>query len=242
MKQCIVCQTAEVKNPLKDWHKGPTCKRCYSRIKSREKYIANPEKIKLRNKKWQASNKELIREINKAWSKNNKDKLKEYSIKAKKYKAVYYKANKEKLQKAHAEYYQQNKKNLVSKNLLKRRSDPLERLKHNLSTYINKTLLKFKTNKSKKTIEIVGLTLVEFKLHIESKFLPGMTWDNYGEWHIDHICPISQALNQDELYKLWNYINLRPSWSTFNISKSNKALPESLEKCLILLERQWYEK
>ena len=46
-----------------------------------------------------------------------------------------------------------------------------------------------KCNKSWKNL--VGYTLTELMEHLESKFQPGMTWDNDGDWHIDHILPKS---------------------------------------------------
>lgn len=243
MKQCIICKTSEVKNPNKDWHKGPTCKRCYGREKAREIYKNNPEKIKLKNKVWAKANKGLIREINKVWVKNNPDKLKIYNENAKEYKAEYYKTNKEKYKKLHAEYYQQNKLKIISSSLKKRHSNPLVKLRHNISTYINKSLMQFKTNKSKKALIILGSSINETKTYLESKFRPGMSWNNYGscegQWNIDHICPLSQALNEDELYKLWNYTNLQPMWVKDNIKKSNNAYPESIDMCIKLLNRGW---
>lgn len=239
MKQCLICKTTNVKNPNKDWHKGPTCKRCYGRQKARENYKNNPEKIKLKNKVWSQSNKEIIREINKTWLQANSDKSKIYNDRAKQYKAEFYQKYKEKYKALHARYYQENKSKIVSLNLKRRNSNPLEKIRHNLSIYVNKSLLKLKTSKSKKTRQILGISLYEFKSYLESKFKPGMTWENYGEWHIDHICPLSQALNEEELYKLWNYINLQPLWASENIIKSNQLTLEGKDICLKLLGRGW---
>lgn len=55
-----------------------------------------------------------------------------------------------------------------------------------------------------------------------------MTWDNYGEWHVDHIKPISShtilEIGDDEFMKCWSLDNLQPLWGKENISKSNKLL------------------
>ena len=51
-----------------------------------------------------------------------------------------------------------------------------------------------------------------------------MSWDNYGDWHIDHIIPLSSAKTEEEIYKLAHYTNLQPLWAEDNIKKSNKIL------------------
>jgi hypothetical protein len=73
------------------------------------------------------------------------------------------------------------------------------------------------------TEEIVGIKYDEFKIYLESKFLEGMTWENRGEWHIDHIIPLSVATSRDEIIKLCHYKNLQPLWAKDNIEKSNKV-------------------
>lgn len=45
--------------------------------------------------------------------------------------------------------------------------------------------------KEDKTIELLGYSAIELKEYIESLFVEGMSWENYGEWHIDHIRPVS---------------------------------------------------
>ena len=53
-----------------------------------------------------------------------------------------------------------------------------------------------------------------------------MSWDNYGEWHIDHIIPVSSFsfdnVDSEDFKKCWSLTNLQPLWSYENIKKSNK--------------------
>jgi hypothetical protein len=56
----------------------------------------------------------------------------------------------------------------------------------------------------------------------EKQFTEGMTWFNHGEWHIDHIYPVSLATDEHHLKKLNHYTNLQPLWAIDNIKKSNK--------------------
>jgi hypothetical protein len=72
------------------------------------------------------------------------------------------------------------------------------------------------------TEEIVGINYEEFKKYLESKFLNGMSWNNRGEWHIDHIIPLSSAKSKDELISLCHYLNLQPLWARDNLEKGNK--------------------
>lgn len=74
--------------------------------------------------------------------------------------------------------------------------------------------------------ELVGYTVVELMAHLESKFQPGMTWDNYGEWHIDHIRPIStfvfQSYADPTFLECWGLANLQPLWAIDNLRKSGR--------------------
>lgn len=73
---------------------------------------------------------------------------------------------------------------------------------------------------------LVGYTTAELKIHLETQFQSGMSWDNYGEWHIDHIAPVCsfgyQSYDSQEFKTCWSLNNLRPLWSTENIQKGAK--------------------
>lgn len=69
--------------------------------------------------------------------------------------------------------------------------------------------------------EIVGCTVDELRLHIESQFLDGMSWENRDLWHVDHIIPQSFGENEKEIMMLNHYSNLKPMWIRDNILKSD---------------------
>ena len=78
--------------------------------------------------------------------------------------------------------------------------------------------------KKSRTYNILGEEWSVVKQHMESLFKEGMTWDNHGEWHIDHIIPISSGKTEDEVLKLCHYTNLQPLWKEDNLKKSDKIL------------------
>ena len=81
--------------------------------------------------------------------------------------------------------------------------------------------------KSKKTIELLGCDWEVAKKHVEEQFLPGMSWKNHGEWHIDHIEPLKYddmgriEITKDLIVKRCHYTNLQPLWAPDNCAKCN---------------------
>ena len=76
------------------------------------------------------------------------------------------------------------------------------------------SLWRLGTPKEALTIELLGYSSTEFKKHIESLFTEGMTWENHGEWHIDHIIDVS-TFSPDTPPSVVNALsNLRPLWAT----------------------------
>lgn len=138
--------------------------------------------------------------------------------------------NREKLLQKKKEYYQLNKAHINNYVLNKMHSDVNYKLRHNLRTRLNQAL---RTNyRSGSAVRDLGCTIPEFKQHLESKFQPGMTWDNWGsgcgEWSIDHIIPLSKfdLSNREEFLKACNYTNLQPLWASENSIKGNKQIYE----------------
>jgi hypothetical protein len=82
--------------------------------------------------------------------------------------------------------------------------------------------------KSATTEKLLGCSLESFRDRIEKMFDAGMTWENYGKWHIDHIIPCSHFDLRDSYQQklCFHYLNLRPLWAKENSIKHNKLLPE----------------
>lgn len=126
--------------------------------------------------------------------------------------------------------YQQNYHKLYpnyNKNYNRKRrlSDPLFKLSGNMRNLIKNSFNREYTEKSKKTIEIIGINFNEFKKYIENQFTSEMNWGNYGAyWEIDHIYPISLAKNEEDIIRLNHYTNLRPLYKADNRSKTNKLI------------------
>lgn len=112
----------------------------------------------------------------------------------------------------------------VSYNSFLKRENPQHYLRQTIRKRIN-TILK-QINLRLPTEKMLGCSLEELKLHLESLFVTGMTWDNYGRygWHIDHIKPLSlfDLCDPNQQSIACHYTNLQPLWAKDNLSKGNK--------------------
>ena len=82
-------------------------------------------------------------------------------------------------------------------------------------------------NKSSRSFQYVGCSPGFLRNHIESLFKTGMIWENYGEWHVDHIVPLSWFPfdeDPDLLFVASHWTNLQPLWGNENISKGNRFM------------------
>lgn len=211
-KRCIKCN--EIK-PISEFVKCKKskngvrgeCLKCAS-DRNLKKYHENKEDINKKRRENYTGPTEEIRLRQKQWEKSNPEKIKIY--------------NKRKYEKHKDKFI----KNAMKWNYHKLETDLLFKLKSLLRTRIYNFLKSKDLNKSTSTEQIIGCSFEYFKGYLESKFVEGMSWENQGLWHIDHIIPLSMAKTEEEVYKLFHYTNLQPLWGKDNLSKSNKILDE----------------
>lgn len=101
---------------------------------------------------------------------------------------------------------------------------PKIRLLKAVRTRVRKFLIKGERQHS--TSQLVGCSRKEFARWIERQFVSGMTWDNYGDWELDHKMPCAafDLTDTDQLKRCCHYTNLQPLWKEDNHAKSNKIL------------------
>ena len=162
------------------------------------------------NKRYYKNNKEVISEWDKEWAKENETERKTYS-------QQWNKDNREHVNKYKRDYERK-----------RRAEDPKYRLGIRTRTAVWQLLKERNINKTNKTFALLGYTLEELMIHLEKQFTDGMTWDNYGEWHVDHKIPMASfnfKTTDVEGFKLcWCLNNLQPLWGPDNLSKGTKLL------------------
>jgi hypothetical protein len=188
------------------------CKECNKQYRNIYK-----KEIKLKMQNYYQKNKDGLSKQKKNYYQNNKTKLKEKM-------RIYYINHKSKLNEKMKEYHIKNKKiinnrqNKYCSNKLK--TDINFKIKHYLRRRLNNALRG--RSKSAKTIQLLGCNIDQLKNHLESQFTEGMSWLNYGKWHIDHIKPCASfdLSKPKEQRKCFNYINLQPLWAEDNLRKN----------------------
>lgn len=193
-------------------------KKCYRAkpeqyaARAKAKYDANPEHYVKKTRQWLEQNKERSEATQKAYREKNRRLLVEKAT-------AYVKANREKVSAYQLRYRHE-----------RRKEDPLFALVCDCRGRLLSALRKGGYRKSSKTESILGCSFEELKAHLESKFQPGMTWDNRGMygWHVDHVLPLSSASDREGIEKLCHYTNLQPLWAEDNWAKNDK-MPEDEE-------------
>lgn len=217
MKTCVNCNSNQ---PLanfsltvksKDGHQAK-CKTCVNAY-NKEYYLTNKEKIKTDCKVYKSKNLIEIKEKDRNYTANNKDKISQY-------KKTYYKNNIDKYKQYDIKNRERKNAQALKRTLHKLKTDPMYRLQFNIRSRIKAAFRLKKATKCKKSEELLGCSIKIAKEHLESKFLPTMTWENYGKyWHIDHIipCNLFDLSNEEEQKKCFHYTNLQPLFAVTQI-------------------------
>ena len=209
MKRCGKCGRSK---PMSEFSRNKNrkdginlwCRMCAAEYR-REWYKANPNY----NREWGKANREKKSAYNRKWLNANREKKAKCD-------QEYRKANREKIAEYHREY---QRKHIAE--------DVQFKLARNLRNRLYYAIKGKAKNGS--AVRDLGCTLEELKLHLESLFAKGMTWDNYGRWHIDHVLPLSSfdLTDRKQLLDACHYTNLQPLWAEDNFRKHDK-LPEDI--------------
>lgn len=147
---------------------------------------------------------------------------------------AYRKRRPEVARKAYRTWYAKNKQSVLHKKLARdkarRMSDPLYRFLCRFRISICKRLDAYRLKKSNKMCDMLGCDSATLTAFIESQFLPGMSWENRAEWHLDHVLPLKAfALdNPDEQRAAFHFSNLKPIWKSENLRKGANIEPASI--------------
>lgn len=161
---------------------------------------------------------EVARKYAREWQRKNRRKcwgyVKKYRLKNKaRYDAIlaeWKKLHRDRVNKHARDYRQRHKQDIQ----FRLRQSLRSRIKQALSRGIKK---------SGRTLELIGCPVGFLKTRLEHLFKPGMSWENYGLWQIDHIRPCSSFdlsdPNQQE--QCFHFSNLQPLWASENRKKFN---------------------
>ena len=106
----------------------------------------------------------------------------------------------------------------------RRQEDPVYRTKCLLTTAVWEFCKLRGSKKEGRTHELLGYSSKELCEHLESLFKDGMTWNNQGEWHIDHRIPQSHFTSINQIKECFALENLKPEWGEWNMSKGNRFI------------------
>jgi hypothetical protein len=214
-KACRTCKQEKVFSDFYKRSKNPDsldtqCKIC-SNAYHAEYRLNHSEKIKIYGIRTRTKYKEkykLYREKN--------------AIKTKIYKKIYDEKNALALKEKRKIYNNKHKQRRAMLDKNKYWNNLNFRITQNLRTRIRRAIKgQIKTGTS---FKLLGCELPFLKLYLQNMFKNGMTWDNYGEWQIDHIRPCASfnLVKQEEQEKCFHYTNLQPLWALENLKKNNK--------------------
>jgi len=169
-------------------------------------------------KEYREKNREKILLSKKEYRKKNSDKIKEYQ---KNYHESYYKENKNYLCNKVKEY-SKNNRDKINEYYKKWEENNRERVIW--KRLLVRSLRRLGTKKENSTINLLGYSANDLKKHLEERFQEGMSWVNYGEWHIDHIKPVCSFDKETHPSVVNNLNNLQPLWAKDNFFKGKKIL------------------
>ena len=233
-----ICKKCNIKKHQDEFVKnqGNLCKFCKKEF-DKEYYEKNKSYLKNKSKENRLGNKQKYSEYHKKRYLLKKDDIQQYQ-------KEYYVKNKEHVILRTANYRNKNKE-IINKKRRDKDSPyfrkPEYKIAHSLRHRLNK-IIKYKERKiHRKTISFLGCTVTELKEHLQSKFLPTMTWENYGAyWHIDHIVPCASfdLLIEEEQKKCFHYTNLQPLFAITQVINDVEYIGNLNKQAKLIKQKQ----
>lgn len=123
------------------------------------------------------------------------------------------------LRRKSTKYREKDNKRVHARLARLRQTNPQYKISHLLRVRIRKALQH--GYKAGSAVRDLGCTVAECTEYLESLFQPGMTWENHGEWEIDHVCPLASfdLSNREQFLQACHYTNLQPLWRSDNNAK-----------------------
>ena len=140
------------------------------------------------------------------------------------YNVEYYQKNREHINKLNGAWSKKNRNRISLRNKERREKDINFKMREVLRRRIKQAIKR--GYKFTSTINLLGTSIPNVIKYLEKKFKPGMTWENHGKWHIDHIRPCAHFDLTDTKQQLecFHYTNLQPLWAFANMSKGAKII------------------
>lgn len=257
-RTCKICKIEKTNDDF--YHVGGKSKHLYMNVC---KICHN-----LRTCKWKAEHKEKGKEWAARYRKNNPEKAKAINrrcaankkllmteaerLKLKLYFKEYYSKNKDKKSQQHREHYLNNKEKYKispEKRKIYRQNynkTPENKIHKMISSGIYHSLKNKGISKGSRSFKLLGYSLQQLVFHLESLFLPGMTWDNYGKsgWEVDHKIPQSffdfSSTDDFGFMVCWSLENLQPMWGVDNWRKGDKIVDYQVVEDLTLTAMKKY--
>lgn len=207
-------------------------KREAQRARYRARYAANPEYYRERARRWHEENRDRSRAKSAEWRTANPEKVKQANREA-------YAADKDAAKRRYAEWKENNRAARAAY-MQKWREDNPDKASQYSATRAKSVQFRLEnavrcriwtgitrgSKRGRRTRDILPFSIDELMAHLERQFLPKMSWDNYGKWHIDHIIPLSSfeysTPDDPDFSAAWSLNNLRPLWASDNLAKSSR--------------------
>lgn len=105
-----------------------------------------------------------------------------------------------------------------------REKDVGARLRNRINSTIRSRLAGSK-HRCTKVSGLLGCSIEQYMYYIEQLWEPGMTWANWGTWHIDHMRPCKNfdLTDPEQVVECFRYTNTRPLWATQNRNPGKNA-------------------